>query len=131
MFKIIGEGALSFHVTAVWPVWYELSLKRDETYPLSWNIIVIVMLVSLPYLVCLLLSHRLYRHTHTKAPVIACVFSLVMFLGTLHFCNAAYDPNAGCKSIIFLPIIILQHLIGMISFAVLRSHFRRKLLKER
>ena len=45
--------------------------------------------------------------------------------------NAAYDPNAGEKSIIFIPIIILQHLIGMISFAVLRSHYRRKLFKER
>jgi len=130
IFKIVGEGALLLHVTAVWPLWFELSLKMDKDYPLERNIVAIIVIISLPYLVCLLLSHSLYRLTDTNAPFISCVLSVAMSALTLHFCSAAYNPNAGEKSIILIPIIIIQNLIGMALFAALRSGYRKKRFKD-
>ena len=82
-FRILGEGALVFHATAVYPIWTEVSQGTDIHYPLMRNILLIVVFVSVPYIVCLLLSHRLYRQTQTNAPLFSCALSLAMFAGTL------------------------------------------------
>jgi hypothetical protein len=67
--RALGEGSLLFHATAVVPIWSELTLKTDSSYPLARNILLIIGFVSIPYIICLFLSHALYRQIHTKAPV--------------------------------------------------------------
>jgi hypothetical protein len=121
--EILGEGALAFHVTAVLPLWSELTIKTDSDYPLARNILLIILVYSVPYLVCLLLSHGLYRYTETKAPILACTFSVAMFSGTLFFWYVG--NHSGEKGIMVILLIILQHLVGMISFGALKYYYRK------
>jgi len=37
---MIGEGVLIFHATAVLPIWSELTLQTDGSYPFARNIVI-------------------------------------------------------------------------------------------
>ena len=119
---MIGEGALMFHVTAVLPIWSELTLQTDSSYPLARNILLAIVFLSFPYSVCLLLSHPLYRKTQTNAPLISCLLSLAMFAGTLYLWSVT--NRLGEKGIIVLFLAVLQNLLGMVLFGVLRYRYR-------
>jgi hypothetical protein len=121
--EILGKGALAFHATAVLPLLSELTLKTDGDYPLARNILLIILVYSVPYLVCLSLSHGLYRYTETRAPLFACALSVAMFSGTLFFWYVG--THSGEKGILVVLVIVLQHLVGMASFAALK-HFYPK-----
>jgi uncharacterized membrane protein len=116
--RILGEGGLAFHATAIWPLWSELTLQRDDTYPLARNIVLIMVFISLPYGTCLLLSHGLYRHTRTQAPLISCLLSLAMFTATLVLYYGA--QNNAEKGTVLIPAMAFQNLIGVVLFAALR-----------
>jgi hypothetical protein len=124
--RALGEGSLLFHATGVVPIWSELSQETDASYPLARNILLIIAFVSIPYLVCLFLSHALYRQVDSTAPVIACIVSVAMFATTLFLWLAG--TAAGDKGGTVLPLIVLQGLAGMAAFAFLRHHFTRKRL---
>src|SRR5215210_7325068 len=81
--RVLGEGSLIFQASAVLPIWSELSLETDSSYPLARNLLLIIGFVSIPSIICLLLSHALYRQTHTPAPVVCCALSLAMLMATL------------------------------------------------
>jgi hypothetical protein len=121
-FRMIGEGALIFHATAVLPIWSELTLQRDSNYPLARNILWDIIFLSVPYSVCLLLSHPLYRKTQTSAPLISCLLSLAMFTATVYLWNVI--TSEGEKGIIVLFLAVLQNLLGMVLFGVLRYRHR-------
>ena len=91
--RMIGEGVLIFHATAVLPIWSELTLQTDGSYPFARNILLEIMFLSVPYSVCLLLSHPLYRKTQTNAPLISCLLSLAMFAGTLYLWSLIKPPR--------------------------------------
>jgi hypothetical protein len=65
LIRIFGEGALLIHASGILPLWLELTLQTDSHYPLARNIALIVAFFCVPYALCLLLSHRLYRLTGT------------------------------------------------------------------
>ena len=121
--RVLGEGSLIFQATAVLPIWSELSLETDSSYPLARNILLIIGFVSIPYIICLLLSHALYRQTHTTAPVVCCALSLAMFMATLFLWHVG--TTSGEKGIIVIPLIVLQSLVGMVAFGFLRYRFRK------
>lgn len=122
LLRILGEGSLIFQAAAILPLWSELTLETDRSYPLARNILLIIGFVSIPYLICLVLSHPLYRQTHTRAPVISCLLSVAMFTATLFLWHVG---GSGEKGIIVIPLIVLQSVAGMAAFGVLRYRYRR------
>ena len=120
--RMIGEGVLIFHATAVLPIWSELTLQTDGSYPFARNILLEIMFLSVPYSVCLLLSHPLYRKTQTNAPLISCLLSLAMFAGTLYLWSVI--NRLGETGIIVLFLAGLQNLLGVLLFGVLRYRYR-------
>ena len=120
--RIIGEGVLIFHATAFLPIWSELTLQTDSSYPFARNILLEIMFLSVPYSVCLVLSHPLYRQTQTNAPLVSCLLSLAMFTGTIYLWDVI--NRAGEKGIIVLFLAALQNLLGMVLFGVLRYRYR-------
>ena len=120
--RIIGEGVLIFHATAVLPLWSELTLQTDRSYPLARNILLEIMFFSVPYGVCLVLSHPLYRQTQTNAPLIGCLLSLAMFTGTIYFWDVI--NRLGEKGIMVVFLAALENLLGVVLFGVLRYRYR-------
>jgi hypothetical protein len=119
--RVLGEGSLIFQATAVLPLWSELSLKTDSAYPLARNVLLIIGFVSIPYIICLLLSHALYRKTHTRAPDVCCGLSLALLMATVFLWHVA--TTSGEKGIIVFPLIVLQSLVAMVAFGFLRYRF--------
>jgi hypothetical protein len=125
--RTIGEGVLIFHATAVLPIWSELTLPTDSSYPLARNIVLQIMFWSVPYSVWLLLSHPLYRKTQTNAPLISWLLSLAMFTGTVYLWSVI--NRLGEKGIIVLFLAALQNLLGMVLFGVLRYRYRNRIMQ--
>lgn len=112
------------HASGALPIWLEVSLATDSHYPLARNIAWIVALFCLPYVICLLLSHRLYRLRQTNAPLISCALSLAMLIGPFALWYLA--RGTGERAIIVIPLVLLQNLAGIAAFALLRVHYSRR-----
>jgi hypothetical protein len=120
--QVVGEGALLFNVLPVVPLWMELSGPYYPPDIRLRNLLVDILLASVPCLICLLLSHRLYRLSGTVAPIVACVLSLGMFAGINLLWYAAY--NGGEKGLKAIFLMIIQDLVGIVVFAALRFWYR-------
>jgi hypothetical protein len=121
--RVLGEGSLIFQAMAVLPIWSELSLDTDNSYPLVRNLLVIVGFVSVPSIICLVLSHPLYRQPRTMAPVACCALSLAMLMASSWLWYVA--TTSGEKGIILIPLIVVESLAGVVAFAFLRYRFRK------
>src|SRR5262245_49280892 len=109
IYRLLGEGALLFHIIPIMPLWYEMSEPHGPLYSLTRSLTLGEVLISFPYLVCLIISHKLYKLVHTDAPYSACTSSLLMSALTAWLYFTARG-DAGYVTIFYFYLISIMHL---------------------